>query len=587
MTMNRNQYPCVEFDLDLLAENLAALVERCHDSLIEVAGVVKAVSSLPKIVRVYEESGVKFIATSRISQMRAIREAGICKKPLMLIRIPMLSELPDVVELCDISLQSDIIVLRALNEEAKKQGKVHEVILMMDLGDLREGFWNEEDALDAALEIEHELKNLRLAGVGVNLSCYGSVTPNKRNMQGLVSLASDIEREIGRKLDYISGGASTSAYMAMNGTMPYRINLLRLGDIGLRGETDNFAPDFLETGVMTIKAEVIECRDKPSFPVGELSVNAFGEVGHYEDRGIRRRALVAMGRVDYGNCFDLVPRMEGIEVIGDIPMYVSDDSADAWSEPENFWLSDTGKAIEISGAPPDNFAPEGQVWGNPTFRWDHMKESGYRWWLDRLRRAFALYDRVRLDHFLGFHNYFSILAGKACADGRWLAGPGKDLFQTAYDELGPLNFIAEDLGYLTPGVRAMASTCGFPGMDVLEFSDYDVRCGIHPTPGKILYTSTHDTSTLAGWCTRSFAGGDEPSGVEVAAKLMGDALASDAPLVMMPLQDVLGLGDDARMNVPGVATGNWTWQAQEADIAEAEEKTAKLLRSTHRFWGEA
>ena len=279
MTMNRNQYPCVEFDLDKLAANLAALVERCHDSLIEVAGVVKAVSSLPEIVRVYEESGVKFIATSRISQMRAIREAGICKKPLMLIRIPMLSELPDVVELCDISLQSDIIVLRALNEEAKKQGKVHEVILMMDLGDLREGFWNEEDALDAALEIEHELKNLRLAGVGVNLSCYGSVTPNKRNMQGLVSLASDIEREIGRKLDYISGGASTSAYM-------------------------------------TIKAEVIECRDKPSFPVGELSVNAFGEVGHYEDRGIRRRALVAMGRVDYGNCFDLVPRMEGIEVIG-------------------------------------------------------------------------------------------------------------------------------------------------------------------------------------------------------------------------------------------------------------------------------
>ena len=263
---------------------------------------------------------------------------------------------------------------------------------------------------------------------------------------------------------------------------------------------------------------------------------------------------------------------KGIEVIGDIPMYVSDDSADAWSEPENFWLSDTGKAIEISGAPPDNFAPEGQVWGNPTFRWDHMKQNGYSWWMDRLRRAFSLYDRVRLDHFLGFHSYFSIPTGKACAEGRWLAGPGKDLFQTAYDELGPLNFIAEDLGYLTPGVRAMASTCGFPGMDVLEFSDYDVRNGVQPTPGKILYTSTHDTSTLAGWCTRSFAGGDEPSGVEVAAKLMSDALTSDAPLVMMPLQDVLGLGDDTRMNVPGVATGNWAWQADEADVAAAEAK---------------
>ena len=278
---------------------------------------------------------------------------------------------------------------------------------------------------------------------------------------------------------------------------------------------------------------------------------------------------------------------KGIEVIGDIPMYVSDDSADAWSEPENFWLSDTGKAIEISGAPPDNFAPEGQVWGNPTFRWDHMKKNGYRWWMDRLRRAFALYDRVRLDHFLGFHSYFSIPAGKQCADGRWLAGPGKDLFQCAYDELGPLNFIAEDLGYLTPGVRAMASTCGFPGMDVLEFSDYDVRAGIKPTPGKILYTSTHDTSTLVGWCTRSFADGDEDAAREVANKLIADALASDAPLVMMPLQDVLRLGDKARMNVPGVATGNWTWQADETDVAAAEERTAKLLRDTHRFAAQA
>ena len=118
----------------------------------------------------------------------------------------------------------------------------------------------------------------------------------------------------------------------------------------------------------------------------------------------------------------------------------------------------------------------------------------------------------------------------------------------------------------------MASTCGFPGMDVLEFSNYDVRCGIHPTPGKILYTSTHDTSTLAGWCTRSFAGGDEPSGIALAGELMGNALASDAPLVMMPLQDVLGLGDDARMNVPGVATGNWTWQAQEPTLLRPNRK---------------
>ena len=315
--MNRGtaRYPLLEIDLDKLKANLAALIERCQSLSVEVTGVVKGFSALPEAAGVYTECGVRSLASSRLSQLRALRGAGVaCER--VLIRIPMLSELADVVELSDISLQSDITVLRALNEEAKRQNKIHEVILMMDLGDLREGFWNEEDALDAAIEVEHELKNLRLAGVGVNLSCYGSVTPTKRNMQALVSLAADIEREIGRPLDYISGGASTSAYMAMNGTMPYRINLLRLGDIGLRGETDNFAPDFLKTGVMTVKAEVVECRDKPSFPVGELSVNAFGEVGHYEDRGIRRRAIVAMGRVDYGNCFDLVPRREGVEIIG-------------------------------------------------------------------------------------------------------------------------------------------------------------------------------------------------------------------------------------------------------------------------------
>lgn len=316
MTNDRDRYPCLECDLNKLSANLAALCERCHDSLIGLAGVVKGVSAQEEIVRVFEESNVKFIATSRIDQLRAIRRMGFVTKPLMYVRTPMLSEVAEVAELCEISLESDITVLRALNEAAKKLGRTHEVILMMDLGDLREGFWNEEDALDAAREVEFSLDHLRLAGVGVNLSCYGSVNPNKRNMQALVSLAADIEREIGRPLDYISGGASTSVYMAVNGTMPYRINLLRVGDIVFRGKTDNFTPDFLQQGAFTVKAEVIECRDKPSFPVGELNVNAFGEVGHYEDRGIRRRALVALGRADYGNCFDLEPCMEGIEIIG-------------------------------------------------------------------------------------------------------------------------------------------------------------------------------------------------------------------------------------------------------------------------------
>lgn len=225
--------------------------------------------------------------------------------------------------------------------------------------------------------------------------------------------------------------------------------------------------------------------------------------------------------------------------------------------------------------------------GNPTFRWDHMKENGYRWWMDRLRRAFSLYDRVRLDHFLGFHSYFSIPRARPAPDGRWLAGPGKDLFQTAYEELGPLNFIAEDLGYLTPVFAPWLRPAASPAWTCWSLAITTSATGLTPRPARscIPRRTTRRRSPVGARAPLRAA--TEPSGKEFAGKLMGDALASDAPLVMMPLQDVLGLGDDARMNVPGVATGNWTWQADEADIEAAEEKTAQLLRNTHRFWGEA
>ena len=275
---------------------------------------------------------------------------------------------------------------------------------------------------------------------------------------------------------------------------------------------------------------------------------------------------------------------KGIKIIGDIPMYVSDDSADTWAFPELFNLSDTGKALEISGAPPDDFAPEGQTWGNPTYRWDTMRNNGYSWWLSRLERAFQLYDYVRLDHFLGFHAYYSIPAGEPCSKGRWLPGPGKELFESAYRELGPLHFIAEDLGYLTPGVRALSASCGFPGMDVIEFSDYDIRDGIQPTPGKILYTSTHDTSTLVGFVAKSFTDGDGDKARAMAKELEENALDSTAPVVMMPLQDVLLLGDSARMNTPGVASGNWTWQAKEHDVEEAVAPMHAMLKKTNRIF---
>lgn len=276
----------------------------------------------------------------------------------------------------------------------------------------------------------------------------------------------------------------------------------------------------------------------------------------------------------------------GIQVIGDIPMYVSADSVDAWSAPELFWLDGDGHVLEGAGAPPDDMAAEGQLWGNPTYRWDRMRADGYRWWVERLRRACDLYDVVRLDHFLGFHNYFSIPAGEPCAAGRWLAGPGADLFRAAAAELGPLPFIAEDLGILTLGVRALLTQCGFPGMDVLQFQNGDVRAGIEPHPSKILYTSTHDTATLVEWCAAAFAPeGDEEAAHEIADSLIVSALATDASLVMLPLQDILRLGGEGRMNTPGVAEGNWRWQATEEQVAQGEGRFAALVRAAGRFHG--
>ncbi len=299
MSANQTRYPQLEIDLDKLQENLAALIERCQDSCVEVAGVVKGATALPEVARVFARSGVRFVATSRIDQLRSMRAAGI-EAQLMLIRVPMLSEAEDAVALSDASLQSDLTVIRAMNAAAKRQGKIHQVLLMIDLGDLREGFWDAEEVVDTALEIENSLKNLHLIGVGVNLSCYGSVKPNARNMQGLVSLAADVEKAIGRPLEYISGGA----------------NLLRLGEIVLTGQIYGCSPNFTHKDVFTLKAEVVECRDKPSFPVGELTVDAFGKAASYEDRGIRRRALVAVGRVDYGDFADIKPRLPGVEILG-------------------------------------------------------------------------------------------------------------------------------------------------------------------------------------------------------------------------------------------------------------------------------
>jgi len=228
----------------------------------------------------------------------------------------MLCELNDVARWCDYSLESERATLDALEKACARQGAVHKAVIMADLGDLREGFWDQDEMLDVCVHVERDLPHVELAGVGVNLGCYGSIQPTPENLGQLVHIARRVEDAIGRKLEIVSGGATSSFTLVHWGTMPEGINHLRIGEFALLGGIYGCYPDFLRRDVFTLRMEVVECKPKPSYPVGELTVDAFGKTREYTDRGIRRRALCAAGRVDYGDPFDLTPRLAGVEVLG-------------------------------------------------------------------------------------------------------------------------------------------------------------------------------------------------------------------------------------------------------------------------------
>jgi predicted amino acid racemase len=319
MSTDFNRYPCLEVDLKKLRHNIDAITSRCEEKGINVAGVVKGFHAIPELVKEFDESNCKHIGTSRMEQIIDSKEFG-CKKPFILIRLPMPSEIPDLVKFVEYSLNSELSILDMINTECIRQNKRHGVILMADLGDLREGFWCKEEIVEVALHVENELSHVDLMGVGTNLGCYGSVKATPDKMDELIEIAETIEAAIGHKLEIISGGATTSTPMVYNGTMPERINHLRIGE-GIilaydYGALFGVNADFLNQDVFTLKAQIVEVKDKPSHPVGELSFDAFGHVQTYLDRGIRRRALVALGKVDIGDADMLLPRNKSIEILG-------------------------------------------------------------------------------------------------------------------------------------------------------------------------------------------------------------------------------------------------------------------------------
>jgi predicted amino acid racemase len=312
-------YPRVTVDLKKFRHNIDQIKSRCAAQGVNLTGVIKGCSGIPACAKAFEDAGCQYIGTSRLEQIRGAMDFGV-KGPFMLLRVPMISEADEAVRLAEISLNSELSVLRALNEAAARQGKTHKVLLMADLGDLREGFWDRGELLAAAQTVERELDHLYLAGVGTNLGCYGSIFPGVEKLTELVTCAETVEAAIGRRLDIVSGGASSSLPRIFNHDMPERINQLRVGEaiINARDLQDLFGYDtsFLHRDAFVLQAEVIEVKDKPSYPVGEIMFDAFGGKPEYTDRGIRRRALLALGKVDYAFPDMLMPTDEGVTVLG-------------------------------------------------------------------------------------------------------------------------------------------------------------------------------------------------------------------------------------------------------------------------------
>lgn len=288
---------------------------------------------------------------------------------------------------------------------------------------------------------------------------------------------------------------------------------------------------------------------------------------------------------------------QGISIIGDIPIYVAFDSADTWAGPELFQLDDENMPVAVAGCPPDAFARTGQLWGNPLYRWDYHKNQGYDWWLRRLSVCFELYDVVRIDHFRGFDEYYSIPYGDETAEfGHWEKGPGYDIFQTMKAKLGKKAVIAEDLGFLTKSVINLVRKTGYPGMKILQFA-FDSREESDYLPhnyvaNSIVYTGTHDNDTTLGWYEKlnrkdkAFAKRylNIKAKKDIQWEFIRAAMASVSDTCVIPMQDYLGLGTEARTNMPSTLGTNWKWRMLPGQFTQ--ELADRILEMT-RLYGRA
>nr|MDQ3744989.1 4-alpha-glucanotransferase [Acidobacteriota bacterium] len=295
-----------------------------------------------------------------------------------------------------------------------------------------------------------------------------------------------------------------------------------------------------------------------------------------------------------------------IRIVGDIPIFVAQDSADVWARPDLFKLGEGGKPSVVAGVPPDYFSRTGQLWGNPIYDWDRMREDDFKWWIARARAMLSLVDVIRIDHFRGFAAYWEIPGGDQTAErGRWVYAPGRELFQAIKTELGTLPIIAEDLGFITPDVIELRDEFGFPGMRIIQFgfsSDVTNKDLPHNyVRNTVVYTGTHDNDTAVGWFQSQPGGGSsvrsaeqiererqfclaylDTDGREINWDFIRAVYRSVGDTALVPLQDVLGLSSEARMNTPATMSGNWSWRFRAGALDEA---LAARLRRLAELYG--
>lgn len=307
-----SSYPRLEIDTNKINHNTKTLVKLCERYNINVAGVTKVFCAFPEVVDAMIKGGVKFLADARIENLKKLKDKDI---PKILLRLPMISQAEEVVKYSDISLNSELETIKALSDAAIRLNTVHKIVLMIDLGDLREGVWP-ENALYAAEKIM-DYTGVKLVGVGVNLTCYGGIIPKEDNLGKLGEIAENISNKLGINLEIISGGNSSSLDLLINNKMPKEINNLRLGEAIILGRETAYGAPIENTHQDSFKlvAEVIEIKEKPSMPIGEIGMDAFGNKPVFEDKGIRRRAILAVGRQDV-DPNSIIPFDDRLEILG-------------------------------------------------------------------------------------------------------------------------------------------------------------------------------------------------------------------------------------------------------------------------------